>query len=67
MHQDHLGTLLKRIAIDVTSHLPWTDQGNQYLLNAMDYFKKLPEAYAILNQEASIMAEALVTNFFHRF
>jgi hypothetical protein len=30
----------------------------------MDYFTKWPEAYAIPNQEASKMAEALVTNFF---
>jgi hypothetical protein len=30
----------------------------------MDYFTKRPEAYAIPNQEASAVAEALVTNFF---
>jgi hypothetical protein len=30
----------------------------------MDYFTKWPEAYAILNQEALTMAEALVTYFF---
>jgi hypothetical protein len=29
----------------------------------MDYFTKWQEAYAIPNQEASTMAEALVTNF----
>jgi hypothetical protein len=28
---------------------------------------KWPEAYAILNEEALIVAEALVTNFFCRF
>jgi hypothetical protein len=33
----------------------------------MDYFTKWPEAYAILRQEASTVAEALVTNFFCRF
>jgi hypothetical protein len=33
----------------------------------MDYFTKLPEACAIPNQEASTMAEALVTNFFCHF
>jgi hypothetical protein len=32
----------------------------------MDYFTKWPEAYAIPNQEASTVAEALVTNFFCR-
>ena len=30
----------------------------------MDYFTKWPEAYAIPNQEASRVADALVTNFF---
>jgi hypothetical protein len=29
----------------------------------MNYFMKWPEAYAILKQEASTVAEALVTNF----
>jgi hypothetical protein len=33
----------------------------------MDYFTKQPEAYAIASQEASTVAEALVTNFFCRF
>jgi hypothetical protein len=32
----------------------------------MDYFIKWPEAYAIPNQEASTVAEGLVTNFFCR-
>jgi hypothetical protein len=30
---------------------------------AMNYFTKEPEAYAIPNQEASTVAEPLVTNF----
>jgi len=33
----------------------------------MDYFTKYPEVYAIPNQEASTVADALVTNFFCRF
>jgi hypothetical protein len=33
----------------------------------MDYFTKWPEAYAISDQEASTVADALVTNFFYRF
>jgi transposase InsO family protein len=33
----------------------------------VDYFTKWPEAYAIPNQEASTIAEALVMNFFCRF
>ena len=34
---------------------------------AMDYFTKWPEVYAIPNQEASTMADALVTHFFFLF
>jgi hypothetical protein len=33
----------------------------------MDYFTKWTEAYAIPNQQASTLAEALVTNFCCRF
>jgi hypothetical protein len=33
----------------------------------MDYITKWPEVYAIPNQEASTIAETLVTNFFCRF
>jgi hypothetical protein len=29
----------------------------------MDYFTKSPEVYAILNQEASMVADVLVTDF----
>jgi hypothetical protein len=41
--------------------------GNRYLLVAMDYFTNWPEVYAIPNQEASTVADALVTYFFCRF
>jgi hypothetical protein len=54
-----------RIAIDVAGPFPWSDQGNWYLLIAVDYFTKWPEAYAIPSQEASTVMEVLVTNFFH--
>jgi hypothetical protein len=50
-----------------SSPFPQSDQGNPYLLIAMDYFTKWPEAYTIPNQEASTVAEALVTNSFCRF
>ena len=33
----------------------------------MDYFMKWPEVYTIPNQEASTVADALVTNFLRRF
>jgi hypothetical protein len=67
MYQYNVGAPFERIAIDVAGPFPLSDQGNGYLLIAMDYFTKWPEAYALPNQEASTVAEALVTNFFCRF
>jgi hypothetical protein len=67
MPQHNGGASFERIAIDVTGPFPHGDQGNQYLLIAMDCFTKWPEAYAILNHEASTVVEALITNFFHHF
>jgi hypothetical protein len=64
MHQYNVGTPFERIAIDVAEPFPWRDQGNRYLLIAMDYFTKWPEVCPIPNQEASTTAETLVTNFF---
>jgi hypothetical protein len=58
------GALFKRIAIDV---LPQSDQTNRCPMIAMDCFTKWLEAYAIPNQEASMVVEALVTNFFCGF
>jgi hypothetical protein len=63
MHQYIVGAPFERIAIDVTGPFPLSDEGNRYILIVMDYFTKLPEVYAIPNQEASIVAEVLVANF----
>jgi hypothetical protein len=67
MHQYNVGAPFERIAIDVLGPVPLSNQGNKYFLIAMDYCTKWPEAYALPNQEASTVAEALVTNFFCRF
>jgi hypothetical protein len=67
MHQYNVRAPVKRIAIDVARSFPWRDQGNWYLLITLDYITKWLEAYAIPNQEASTMADVLVTNFFCHF
>jgi hypothetical protein len=67
MHQYNVRASFERIAIDVAGLFPRSNQGNRYLLIAMDYFMKWPETYTIPNQEASRVAEALVTNFFCHF
>ena len=43
------------------------DHSNKYLLIAMDYFSKWPEAYPLPNQEAITVAKVLVNEFFCRF
>jgi hypothetical protein len=67
MHQYSVWAPFEMIAIDVAGPFPLSDQGNRYLLIAMDYFTKWLEAYAILNQEASTITQALVTNLLCRF
>jgi hypothetical protein len=67
MHQYNIGASFERIAIDVAGPFPRSDQGNHYLLIAMDYFTKWSEAYALPDREASTVADFLVTNFFCRF
>jgi hypothetical protein len=63
VHQYNVGAPFERIAIDVAGSFPKSDRGKRYFLISIDYFTKLPEACTIHNQEASTLAEALVTNF----
>jgi hypothetical protein len=48
-NQYNVGTWFERIAIDVAGPFPRSNQGEQYLLMAIDYFTKWLEAYAIPN------------------
>jgi hypothetical protein len=41
-----------------------SQRGNRYLLIAVDYFSKWLEVYAIPIQEASTVADALMTSVF---
>ena len=58
---------MERVAIDVLGSLPVSKSGNRYILIAMDYFTKWPEAYALPNQEAETVAKVLVDQFMSRF
>lgn len=48
-------------AVDVLGLFPATEQGNHYVLVAMDYFTKWPAVYAVLDQSAATIAERLVS------
>lgn len=63
----NVGAPFERIAIDVAGPFPKSRSGNKYVLVAMDYFSKWPEVYAIPNQEATTVAEALISNWISRF
>ena len=63
MHQ-YVRAPFERIAVDIARPFPESNRGNRCLLVAMDYFTKWPEVYAIPNQEASTVANILVSNFF---
>ena len=58
---------MERVAEDIAGPLPCTLRGNRYILVAMDYFSKWPEAYGIPDHEAETVAGVLVRVFFSRF
>ncbi|GFX05702.1 retrovirus-related Pol polyprotein from transposon 412 [Trichonephila clavipes] len=47
--------------------LPRSSEGNNNILVVKDYFTKWPEAYPILDQDASTVAEVLVQHWISRF
>ncbi|UYV84144.1 K02A2.6-like, partial [Cordylochernes scorpioides] len=63
----NVGAPVERIAIDIMGPLPRSDKGNRYILVAMDYFTKWPEAFPLADQEAETVAETLISQFFSRF
>ncbi|KAJ8380778.1 hypothetical protein SKAU_G00015560 [Synaphobranchus kaupii] len=66
--QQHLvGAPMEQVGVDVLGPFPVTDSGNRYILVAMDYFTKWPEAFAIPDQSAATTAERLVEEMFTRF
>jgi hypothetical protein len=66
MQKYNVGAAFERTAIDIAGPFPKSESGNRYLLIPMDYFNKWQEVYDIPNQQASIVADAPVTNFFCR-
>ena len=67
LQQFPVGAPMERVAVDVVGPLPRSDRGNRYVLSAIDYFTKWPEAYALPDQEAETIVDALVGGMFSRF
>lgn len=55
---------MQRTGVDVLRPFPVTESGNRYVLVTRDYFTKWPEAYAVLDQSATITTEKLVDEMF---
>lgn len=53
---------MEMVAVEITGPFPHTKQ-----LTAMEYFTKWPEAYAIPDQEAETVADALLEGMFSSF
>ncbi len=54
-----IGKPFEMIVMDVCSPIQVTDPGNKYILVAADYFSNWSECWAILDQEAKIIARCL--------
>ena len=67
MAQYNVGAPMERIAVDVLGPLPESESGNKYLLIVADYFSKWTEAFPMVNQEATTVAEILVRQVISRF
>ena len=55
------------IAMDFLGPLPQTEYGNKHLLVVADYYIKWVEAYALPDQKATTVAQALVYKVFSKF
>lgn len=53
--------------VDVLGPFLTTTLSNYYILVAIEYFNKQPEAYAVPEQSATVMATKLVDKYFSRF
>ena len=60
MQQYIVGAPWERMAIDILGPLPYTYEGNRYLMVVEDYFTKWTEAIPIKDIEASTVAKKFV-------
>jgi hypothetical protein len=67
LRQYLVGEPLERVGLDILGPLPKTNSGNKYILVLVDYFSKWSEAFPMRNQEASTIANKLVSGFINIF
>ena len=57
----------ERVGIDFIGPLPETEKGNKYIITAIDYFTKWPEAKAVLAATAQVAIEFLYEEVICRY
>ncbi|XP_078799615.1 uncharacterized protein LOC144990300 [Oryzias latipes] len=62
-----VGAPMERIAVDVMGPLNETDRHNRYILVVQDYFSKWVEAYPVPNEQATTVAEKIVSEWVCRY
>ena len=55
------------VSVDIVGPFPESQEGNKYILVAVDQFTKWSEAFPIPNQEASTVASVLSQEWFFRY
>ncbi|KAK3922326.1 Gag-pol polyprotein [Frankliniella fusca] len=63
----NVGAPWERVGVDIAGPFPTTERGNRYLLIAVDYFSRWPEALPIPSVHSHVVARALVDHIFCRF
>ena len=61
------GFPLQRVAMDILGPLPETSHHNHYIVVMIDTFTRWPEAAAIPNMEAAIVAHVFIDTFISRY
>ena len=67
LHQDSVSAPMERTAIDILGPLPETEDGNEYILVACDYFTKWVQVWPLPDHRAPTVARALMTDLFLPF
>ena len=62
-----VGEPLERISLDILGPVSQTYKGNKYILVVTDYYTRFAEAYSLPDNEATTVADKLLTEFICRY
>ena len=61
------GFPFERIAMDIVGPIPKTTRNNRYMLVVIDYYTRLPEAFALEHQDAHLIELRLISEITSRY